>query len=380
MGTRDRSPASPGTADNRQTRFNLSRLGVVMEPEAGNALEAEGVLNPAVARGPDGELYLFPRIVSRGNYSRIGIARVRFNDDGDPVAAERLGIALEPTAEYELNAAGGGCEDPRITFVEPLQRYVMTYTAFSSDGPRIALASSDDLFHWERLGLATFAPYRGLDFNGVNNKDALIFPVAVPDPDGRPAMAMIHRPLFPGTEATEIAAEPTGRAIDLDRESIWIAYCPLDLAEMSLDYLCHFRSHHRLASPVAPWERVKIGGGAPPILTSDGWLVIYHGVGELDPGAGVDGGGRNLRYSAGALVLDRRDPRIIRYRSTTPVLTPELTLEREGAVAEVVFPTGVDQRSDLGDPTRIDVYYGMADSRIGAARLNTHAPFSPGEH
>lgn len=377
MSRRDEPPASPGTAGIEQTRFSLQRLGVVMESEAGNSLEAEGVLNPAVARGPDGELYLFPRLVSQGNYSRIGVARVRFNGDGDPVAAERLGIALEPTAGYELRADGGGCEDPRITFVEPLERYVMTYTAFSSDGPRIALAISDDLFHWERLGLATFEPYRGLDFNGVNNKDALVFPVAVPDPNGRPAMAMIHRPLFPGTAAAEIAAEPTGRAIDLDRESIWIAYCPLDLAEMSPGYLCHFRSHSRLASPAAPWERVKIGGGAPPILTPDGWLVLYHGVGALDPRAGAGDGGRNLRYSAGALVLDRRDPRIIRYRSATPILTPELQQEREGAVAEVVFPTGVDRRSDLGQPSRIDVYYGMADSRIGAARLNTPAPPTP---
>jgi hypothetical protein len=57
--------------------FQLQRLGLVMEPEAGNPLEAEGVLNPAAARGPDGQLYLFPRLVASGNYSRIGIARVR---------------------------------------------------------------------------------------------------------------------------------------------------------------------------------------------------------------------------------------------------------------------------------------------------------------
>jgi predicted GH43/DUF377 family glycosyl hydrolase len=100
-----------------------------------------------------GELYLFPRLVAKGNYSRIGIARVRFNAAGDPAGVERLGIALEPEADYELRPdGGGGCEDPRITFVEPLQRYVMTYTAFSPDGPRIALAVSEDLFHWQRWG------------------------------------------------------------------------------------------------------------------------------------------------------------------------------------------------------------------------------------
>jgi hypothetical protein len=56
--------------------FKLQRLGLMMEPEPGNPHEVEGVLNPAAVRGPDGKLYLFPRLVARGNYSRIGIARV----------------------------------------------------------------------------------------------------------------------------------------------------------------------------------------------------------------------------------------------------------------------------------------------------------------
>jgi predicted GH43/DUF377 family glycosyl hydrolase len=112
--------------------FKLQRLGLVMEPEPGNPQEVEGVLNPAAVRGPDGALYLFPRLVAKGNYSRIGIARVRFNAAGDPVGVERLGIALEPEADYERRPNGGGCEDPRITFVEPLKRYVMTYAAFSA--------------------------------------------------------------------------------------------------------------------------------------------------------------------------------------------------------------------------------------------------------
>src|SRR6204780_4358718 len=145
--------------------FQLQRLGILMEPEHGNPMEIEGVLNPAAVRGPDGELYLFPRLVAKGNYSRIGIARVKFNRSGDPVGVERLGIALEPTADYERRSDGsGGCEDARVTFVEALKHYVMTYTALSPIGPRIALAMSEDLFHWKRIGLATFAPYHGIDF------------------------------------------------------------------------------------------------------------------------------------------------------------------------------------------------------------------------
>src|SRR5580698_8333042 len=120
--------------------FQLQRLGQIMEPDAADPREAEGVLNPAAARGADGHLYLFPRLVAKGNYSRIGVARVRFNQSGDPCGVERLGIALEPEADYELRPDGGGCEDPRVTFVERFQCYVMTYAAFSARGPRIALA------------------------------------------------------------------------------------------------------------------------------------------------------------------------------------------------------------------------------------------------
>jgi predicted GH43/DUF377 family glycosyl hydrolase len=348
--------------------FKLQRLGLVIEPEPGNPLEIEGVLNPAAVRGPDGELYLFPRLVARGNYSRIGIARVQFDEAGDPVGVKRLGIALQPEADYERRPDGsGGCEDPRITFIEPLQRYMMTYTALSPRGPRIALAVSEDLFRWQRLGLATFGPYDGIEFDGVDNKDASLFPVAIPNPSGQPELAILHRPLFPGTRPEETACHPASREVDLDRESIWISYCPMALEGHEPNLLGQFTSHHRLATPVSPWERLKIGGGTPPILTRHGWLIIYHGVSEM---AEPSNHGRQLCYSAGVMVLSKKHPRVIRYRSVEPVLTPVLPQERRGTIANVVFPTGIDRRDDLGSPDRFDVYYGMADNRIGVARLD----------
>jgi predicted GH43/DUF377 family glycosyl hydrolase len=347
--------------------FMMQRLGILMEPEPGNPQEIEGVLNPAAVRGPDGQLYLFPRLVAKGNYSRIGIARVRFSHAGDPVGIERLGIALEPQADYERRPDGGGCEDPRITFVEPLQRYIMTYTAFSSEGPRIALAQSADLFHWQRLGLATFGNYQGTQIGGVDDKDASLFPVAIPNPSGKAELAMLHRPLFPGTRPEETACRTASRDVDLDRESIWISYCPMASVASEPNHLGHFACHHRLAAPVSPWERLKIGGGTPPIMTRFGWLIVYHGVSEVvEPGNGV----HHLCYSAGVMVLSDEHPRIIRYRSAHPVLTPVMSQECHGAVPNVVFPTGIDRRDDLGTTDRFDVYYGMAGNRIGVGRLD----------
>ncbi len=357
------------------SEFKMRRLGIMMEPEPGNPQEVEGVLNPAAARGPDGALYLFPRLVARGNYSRIGIARVRFNEAGDPIGVERLGIALEPETDYERHAGGGGCEDPRVTFVEPLQSYVMTYTAFSPAGPRIALARSRDLFHWERVGLASFGPYHGVEFGDVDDKDASLFPVAIPNPSERPELAMLHRPLLPGTRPEEIAGQSESREVDLDRESIWISYRPIAVKGNDPVLRGRFTSHHRLAAPVAPWERLKIGGGTPPILTRHGWLIVYHGVSKKMK-KGNDG--QTLCYSAGVMMLSKQHPQVIRYRSPEPVLTPELPEECSGTVANVVFPTGIDRRDDLGLPDRFDVYYGMADNRIGVARLDVPSVLPPG--
>lgn len=335
-------------------------------------MEAGGVLNPAAVRGPDGRLYLLYRMATRDNYSRIGLARVLFNPAGDPAGVERLGIALEPEADYELRPDGGGCEDPRVIYVEPLRHYVMTYVAHSPQGPRIAVARSADLLQWERVGLAKFNPYGDIEFEGIDNKDSCVFPRAIANPSGQAELALLHRPLFPGTRPEELKLTKDGKATDVNCESIWISYCPLDVAAHLPVKGTRFTSHHRLAAPVAPWEKLKIGCGTPPVLTRHGWLIIYHGVHATD-GTGQDK--QRLIYSAGLMILARDNPASILYRSAEPILKPELPEEQVGLVSNVVFPTGIDQRTDIGMPDRFDVYYGMADDRIGVARLDLPGAF-----
>ena len=347
--------------------FKLHRICTLMEPEAGNELEIEGVLNPAVTRGPDGNLYLFPRLVAKNNYSRIGIARVKFNDAGDPVGVERLGVVLEPEADYEKRPnGGGGCEDARITYVEPVEHYIMTYTAYGPQGPRIAMARSKDLFNWERMGLVGFLPYNDIDFNGVDNKDASFFPTDLPSPNNHVSIAMLHRPLFTGTRPEEIVKNNDIHTEDKDKESIWISYFNLKSGRQTSLKNAKFTSHHRLARPLYQWENLKIGSGAPPVLTKHGWLIVYHGVQKED-----DSTKENPKYcySAGVMILSEKSPQKILYRSTKPILSPDLEEERIGIVGNVVFPTGTDRRDDIGQPNRIDVYYGMADDRIGVAKM-----------
>jgi predicted GH43/DUF377 family glycosyl hydrolase len=125
--------------------------------------------------------------------------------------------------------------------------------------------------------------------------------------------------------------------------------------------------HHVRIDPELCWEQLRIGGGAPPLRTPLGWLLLYHGVtGHI---ARRPGERQWVRYVAGVLVLDADDPHLVRYRSPTPNLKPETEEERRGVVPNVIFPTGSDDRGN----GRVDVYYGMADQCIGVARLQVLA-------
>jgi predicted GH43/DUF377 family glycosyl hydrolase len=96
-------------------------------------------------------------------------------------------------------------------------------------------------------------------------------------------------------------------------------------------------------------------------------MIVYHGVSEM-PGSSKDA--HHFCYSAGVMVLSKEHPREVLYRSAEPILTPTLPQERIGTIGNVVFPTGIDRRDDIGAPDRFDVFYGMADNRIGVARLD----------
>lgn len=343
--------------------YTLRRIGTIMTAEAGNPLEAEGVLNPGTAWGPDGELYLYPRIVAEGNVSRIARTRVQIVD-GEPAGVERIDVVLSPDEGWEHGQQNAGVEDPRITFVEPLGLHVMTYVAYGPLGPKPAIAVSDDTVTWRRLGPMRFAyqPELDTDLNLFPNKDIVFFPEAVPGPDGRPTIALLHRPMWdldwlrPG----EGAQTPAG--IDDDRPSIWIGYIDLEAALRDLNALTNVQHSSMIAAPEALYESAKIGAGPSPLRVPEGWLVLHHGVSGATP-KGFELAHGSV-YSAGAMLLDAADPRTVLARTPEPLLKPETHDEVSGTLGNVVFPTAIEE---IGG--RHFVFYGMADSSIGVAEL-----------
>ena len=346
--------------------FTLTRAGVIMTPEEGNEFEAEGVLNPASGRGPDGVLYLLPRLVATGNVSRVGIARVIINSDGVPSGVDREGIVLAPDEGWERGLNNAGTEDPRTTWVPSLGKHLMTYVAYGPMGPRLAFAHSEDLRNWERLG-PCFFEYKAelsLDLNLFPNKDAVFFAEPVSDPDGVPSYAMLHRPMWDLGWIREGEGEHLPAGLIDNRPGIWISYIAVADVQNDIRNLVHMGKHKLVALSEYPFEALKIGGGPAPIRIEEGWLLIHHGVaGALEKSAFDHQ--QKVNYAAGAMILDADDPSKVIARSDKPLLAPETEDEISGIVPNVVFPTAIEEIDG-----QLFVFYGMADSKIGVAKLD----------
>jgi predicted GH43/DUF377 family glycosyl hydrolase len=302
---------------------------------------------------------MYPRVVARGNTSRVGLARGIESKDGK-VQFERLGFALEPKADYEMRSVPGGygCEDARVTFLALLDKYVMAYTAFGPEGPRIALAVSDDAYTWTRLGRMRFL---GELMPVGDDKDAVFFPEPVISPSGFKALAFYHRPMLHISTLDGHAAIPTILEMDPeDRECIRIAYIPFEPVLHDLSNLLIATESVKVLLPDGHWGRIKNGAGTPPVRTEKGWLSLFHGVDAIE-----HEGRTSLCYSAGVVLHDLEQPHRVLYRSPDPVLSPDTIEERTGIVNNVVFPTGIDVKENGA----YDIYYGAADAKIARARL-----------
>ena len=115
----------------------------------------------------------------------------------------------------------------------------------------------------------------------------------------------------------------------------------------------NWTDHKKFFSPIEnSWQDYKVGAGAPPIKTDDGWLEFYH---DVD---------KDLHYSLGVMLLDSKDPSKISSILDDPILTPQEEYERVGDVPNVTFTCGVVEKDK-----KFYVYYGAADKYISVATI-----------
>ena len=231
--------------------------------------------------------------------------------------ASEDGVSFSEVAGYPALHGSGpfetfGIEDCRVT--ELMGAFHLTYTAVSPNGVAVGMRSTSDwrTFRHHELILPP------------HNKDCAIFEETI---GGR--YYALHRPSSP----------------EIGGNYIWLAESP-DLQ--------HWGAHRCVAqSRPGHWDSARVGAGAAPLRTPDGWLAIYHGADETN------------RYCLGALLLDLEQPWKVLARSRDPIMEPTAEYEQTGFFGNVVFTNGHVLRGD-----QLTLYYGASDSVICGARLS----------
>lgn len=273
---------------------------------------AHTVFNPAATLFNDKTLLLV-RVEDKRGFSHLTLAS---SEDGfsnwqiEPIPT------MQPDPENYPEEIWG-IEDPRITYLEELDEWAITYTAYSQGGPLVSLATTRDFKNFDKLG----------PIMPPEDKDAALFPRRF-----RGKWVLLHRPM----PSHSVGAH------------IWLSYSP-DLK--------HWGDHQILfkARRGGWWDANKIGLSPPPLETPDGWLILYHGVRQTVSGA---------IYRLGIALLDLENPTRVLRRGDEWIFGPDEDYEREGDVDDVVFPCGwvYDKKTD-----QVRMYYGGADSVIAVA-------------
>ena len=218
--------------------------------------------------------------------------------------------------------------DPRITRIGDV--YYIMFAMDLASGCELGLAKTDDFKNFTFMGIVSKEPTR----NGV------LFPEMMGGSYWR-----LDRPNKVALEDGPI----TGDTILLSKSDNLIEWQPVKS-------LMRGRLHY--------WDEM-IGSGPPPVKTREGWLHIYHGIAmHYAP-----------IYQAGVILLDLKDPSIVKCRSGTNILEPREIYETVGQVPNVVFPCGmiVEEYDDEGFAkldSQVFLYYGAADTSLCLAISN----------
>ena len=252
-----------------------------------------------------------PRVISfegQDYLTTLSHLRLLSSDDGIKFVEVEGCRPLTGTGELETF----GIEDCRVARID--STFYLNYTQVSRHGVGVGLRTTRNWREFVQEGMI-FPPH---------NKDCALFEERI----GGKYYAL-HRPSSP----------------ELGGNYIWLADSP---------DLIHWGRHRCLAhTRKDSWDSARVGAGASPIRTSEGWLEIYHGATKEN------------RYCLGALLLDLNEPWKVLARSEEPIMEPLAPYEQEGFFGHVIFTNG-----HLVNGDRLTLYYGAADSVICSATLS----------
>ncbi|OGG30549.1 hypothetical protein A3A63_02205 [Candidatus Gottesmanbacteria bacterium RIFCSPLOWO2_01_FULL_46_9] len=298
----------------------------IIKPIVDHFWESRATFNPG-ALHEKGRVHMVYRAIGDQDVSVLGYASSEDGVHFDERLADPAYVPTEPfecstpfshaSGSYSPYASGGGCyggcEDPRLTKIG--DKVYMTYVAYDGwNPPRVALTSIafDDFINhkwdWKKPVL--------ISRPGQVNKNACLLPEKI---DGK--YVLFHR-VFPHILVDYLDD------LDFDGKTKWLT------------------GHAKISPRRGYWDSRKVGVGATPMKTQDGWLLIYQAVGDQD----------SSRYKVGAMLLDLNDPTKVLHRSVKPILEPTEWYENEGYKAGVAYPCG----SAIMNNT-LHVYYGGAD-------------------
>ena len=304
----------------------LERLTVnpLIRPSQIRFTRASGAFNPGVCVDrASGHVVLLVRVFEED--TRRSCLALAISSDGSRIDE----ILDQPAVSREAPYEEWGVEDARVTYLDDEGRYAITYTGYSSAGPRVCLITTNDLLNPGKY-------HRHGPRLAGDNKNCVIFPRKV---GGQ--YVILHRPM-PRIVCVRVQT----------LEAEW----PVQGMEV-------------LGPQAGTWRSSRVGAGAPPISTRLGWLLPFHGATTIDEG--------NV-YCMGWCVLDSTDPENVLYVSDAPALAPQTAYEIEpGPLPQVdmanfktgvrvVFPEGLIERGD-----DLLLYYGAADVSVAAACVRT---------
>lgn len=302
-------------------KLKKSSHNPILKTIENNEWEKRAVFNPTVVY-EQGKFHVLYRALSEDLVSSIGYAS---SDDGvnfNYRFPTPIYIARTRFERKMKNDNYSGCEDPRIVKID--DKFYIFYTTYNGvNSPRVAMSwiKIVDFLNQDWLWSSPVI----ISPPDLDNKDACLFPEKI---NGK--YLMLHR--------------ADGKNIAID----WLT----DLDQFSdTNWLETEGTYNKIDNS---WEGEKIGVGCTPIKTERGWLVIYHGVSDID-----------RHYRVGAMLLDLNDPIKILARTKYPILEPTEEFERIGLVNNVVFPCGATVVNDT-----LYVYYGGADQAIGVATIS----------